>query len=487
MSDDRFELLIATYLDGDQTTGEQTELRRLVLTSPQRRRQFVDQVRLHQGLCAERASPFATLAAVRARCDGPAADRRRAAPWGLIGLAAAALLIAIVLLQSRPPAPSPSTPVSVSGPLTAVDPSATGSVDALPAGELFRAPEPVELRLADGSRLSFAAASELRSPAEDGVWSLLSGSCRVQATAQPADRPLRLRTPLATVAVLGTAFELQHSDATTTLRVQEGRVRLQPRADDERVLTTGESATVVDGRYAAIPATTASEVLRYTVYDPASGRLLDAVGGHDLVADDPDAVAALPGGGFHLQRPAMLTATTGSAALIERLRVAKGLTIEAWLLPTTLDQTGPARLFAISKSQWAANILLGMGGDHPNDDFCWSWRLRCEETPGWGRPTRLTKRGLMSEGWTHLVLTVGEAGEEILYRNGTVLHRQRVRGIFPLWDVDHLVRIGNEADADRPWLGRIALLSLHAGALDAATIAERHRQARPVIEATHGQ
>jgi ferric-dicitrate binding protein FerR (iron transport regulator) len=92
------------------------------------------------------------------------------------------------------------------------------------------------VRFADGTRFTLRGNTQL-AISDDGQKraSLLSGRIEADVAPQPKARPLLVRTPTATLEVLGTAFSVTASPDQTTMNVEQGRVRLQRLADGQTV------------------------------------------------------------------------------------------------------------------------------------------------------------------------------------------------------------------------------------------------------------
>jgi ferric-dicitrate binding protein FerR (iron transport regulator) len=113
--------------------------------------------------------------------------------------------------------------------------------DALLPGDRLRTDEQdarAVLEYADGTTVEVHVDSAVQFPAAGDVrLRLLSGSIDVDATPQPADRPLIIATDHARYVVLGTRFRLYRSEDATRLELNEGKVRLE-RKEENRVVET---------------------------------------------------------------------------------------------------------------------------------------------------------------------------------------------------------------------------------------------------------
>lgn len=121
------------------------------------------------------------------------------------------------------------------------------------------------LQFDDGTRLTLGGGVDLLL-ADDGQKRvhLKSGTLGVEVRPQPKGRPLLIRTPTATLEVVGTVFSVTAAPEQTTMNVQEGRVRLERLADGAEVEVPAnhvataslETGTPLVARRSAMPPTT---------------------------------------------------------------------------------------------------------------------------------------------------------------------------------------------------------------------------------------
>ncbi|MBI5817779.1 MAG: FecR domain-containing protein [Verrucomicrobia bacterium] len=97
------------------------------------------------------------------------------------------------------------------------------------------------VRFADRTRLALAARTELQLGSGDGAHQLqlLVGRLAARVAKQPADRPLTIRTSLATTRVVGTEFTLDAAPSATRIEVSEGLVKMAHSGVDSTVEVAG--------------------------------------------------------------------------------------------------------------------------------------------------------------------------------------------------------------------------------------------------------
>ena len=167
----------------------------------------------------------------------------------------------------------------------------------------------------------------------------------------------------------------------------------------------------------------------------------------------------------------VLLATSGSAQrLSQSIQQSNQLTIEAWIDPLHLSQSGPARILTLSDGANERNFTLGQGmwGSNPMDTF--NVRLRSSATDLDGMPLVTTDAGSAETDLQHVVYTRGTNGAVSFFINGELVKTGSVGGDLGNWDSNFRLGVGNEFDADRPWLGSVHLLAVFDRALSESEI-----------------
>tara|TARA_R110002126_G_scaffold12375_2_gene53741 strand:- start:4822 stop:7473 length:2652 start_codon:yes stop_codon:yes gene_type:complete len=198
-----------------------------------------------------------------------------------------------------------------------------------------------------------------------------------------------------------------------------------------------------------------------TVYD--SSGLTPAM---DLTIEDQGSVAWQPG--TLTLNSATRLVTSGPATRINNaISSSNELTVEAWIDPANVSQSGPARVVTISDGAYDRNFTLGQGlwGTQPADTF--SMRLRSTSTDGDGLPHLATGAGGAVNGLMHVVFTRSTDGETVLYVNDVPVETGSTGGTLAGWDSSFKLALGNEIGESRPWFGKYHLVSIYDRALPA--------------------
>lgn len=153
----------------------------------------------------------------------------------------------------------------------------------------------------------------------------------------------------------------------------------------DRALGDEEAAT----RFAAgLRGAAPSGAIALYVFKSGDGRVVRDRSGLeppiDLEIRDGDAVEWLEGGGLRIRGSALIASPEPATRISEAVRRSGELTIEAWVEPADLEQTGPARVVTLSRNTGERNFTLGQKGDS------WEVRFRTTETSPNGEPATST-------------------------------------------------------------------------------------------------
>jgi hypothetical protein len=140
--------------------------------------------------------------------------------------------------------------------------------------------------------------------------------------------------------------------------------------------------------------------------------------------------------------------------LFNNLKDRNEISVEAWVSPANLAQTGPARIVSISGDTLQRDFTLGQIGE----DL--AIRLRTTKTEQNGIPELDTQKHVLTQQPTHIITTY-DGNTKKLYINGQ-LHSesQQLNGDFSNWTNYPLI-LGNELTGDRTWIGKIYLVAIY--------------------------
>lgn len=159
--------------------------------------------------------------------------------------------------------------------------------------------------------------------------------------------------------------------------------------------------------------------------------------------------------------------------IIKAVRQSNEVSVEAWLKPLDIQQTGPARIVTLSKDTSQRDFTLGQ------DKGRFDVRLRTTSTDANGMPSMQGPENSITTELAHVVYTRTTVGAAQVFVNGNPVATQQVAGDFSNWNEDFRLSIANEATGDRPWLGELALVAVYSRALSAAEVGQNFRVGVP--------
>lgn len=154
--------------------------------------------------------------------------------------------------------------------------------------------------------------------------------------------------------------------------------------------------------------------------------------------------------------------------LIKAIQSSGQFTIETWISPSKLNQSGPARIVTLSKDTGQRNFTLGQDGDRL--DF----RLRTTNTDGNGLPSLATSSVMKTEKM-HVVVTFNRDGILRIFVDAKQVAEKKYDGELSSWDSGFQLAIGNELTGDRPWEGQLHRLAVYSKALDADQVDHNYK------------
>lgn len=158
-------------------------------------------------------------------------------------------------------------------------------------------------------------------------------------------------------------------------------------------------------------------------------------------------------------------ASTGPAAKVNSaLTASNEVTLEAWIKPANVTQSGPARVVTVSTSTLSRNMTLGQ------DRLVYDARLRTTTTSLNGEPSTRASAGLSASELTHVVFTRTATGT-VIYINGVLIGTGNAGGTLSSWDSSFRLALANELTNDRGWLGELYLVAIYDRALTAGEVA----------------
>ncbi|MGQ9607828.1 MAG: LamG-like jellyroll fold domain-containing protein [bacterium] len=173
-------------------------------------------------------------------------------------------------------------------------------------------------------------------------------------------------------------------------------------------------------------------------------------------------------GAIEFVRSSIVSSDGNADKIFNNLKGRNELSIEVWLSPANLTQTGPARIVSMSKDPIQRNFTLGQIGK----DL--AIRLRTTTTDQNGIPELDTNKHVLSQQPIH-IMTTFDGKTKKLYINGNLYSEsQQLNGDFSNWTNYPLI-LGNEYTGDRTWLGKIYLLAIYNRSLSSDEILNNYQ------------
>jgi mono/diheme cytochrome c family protein len=208
-------------------------------------------------------------------------------------------------------------------------------------------------------------------------------------------------------------------------------------------------------------------VVLYEFDEDSGSQIIDSSGVNPPAnLDIPDQRALKrESGSLTLLRPVLLSSKSPPAKLIKAIKRSGEITISAWITPTNLSQSGPARIVTISRNSSSRNVTLGQ------DKTKFDARFRTEKTGANGIPSLSSGKALTKK--THVVFTRSKIGIGRIYINGRKNGQRSFPGSLKNWDTNYRIALGNELSNNRPWLGTFHQVAIYSQALSPSEIADQ--------------
>jgi sugar lactone lactonase YvrE len=187
----------------------------------------------------------------------------------------------------------------------------------------------------------------------------------------------------------------------------------------------------------------------------------------DLTIDNP-AAASWNSGGLSVPTANALRSPGNATKVTDAVRAANAVSIEAWVTPSSLTLSGPARIVTISPDTSSRNLTLGQGLYGVAPTSAYSVRVRASQ----GGAELIGPAGSLVLQRQHVVVTAS-GGSVRVYLNGSLLQSGSYDGDLSTWAAAPLT-LANEATNGRPWTGTFRQVAIFDRALPASEVAARH-------------
>ena len=272
-------------------------------------------------------------------------------------------------------------------------------------------------------------------------------------------------------------FAVENPPAWSDFDTMTGRLSGTPTSKDtgnydDIVISVSDgaaSATLAAFSITVIEPTPSGLLALYTFSAGQGDRVSDVSGvGQplDLIIEDPELVTWLPGGGLELDDVTRIESIAPAEKIAAAVQQSNAFAMEAWVVPLSETQDGPARIVSISQDPFTRNFTLGQV------DTALSARFRTSDTSANGRPDLFTSADVVDDALLHVVFTRAADGISRIYKNGNLVVEGMFGGDTSTWDESYKLALGDEVEGgSRPWLGAFRRVALYDVVLSADEVA----------------
>ena len=231
---------------------------------------------------------------------------------------------------------------------------------------------------------------------------------------------------------------------------------------DELTVTVATSPRVVDGLQAL-----------YT-FDQAAGSSVVDISGIgtplNLNIEDLANTTRTVDGGLLVNPTTRVSNGVDNSKIYTAATASNELSLEAWIVPASASQGGPARIVTQSLDWFSRNFTLGQDGNR------YVVRLRTTSNGTNGRNLQLfSPAGTATTQLTHVLFTRTLAGAATIYIDGVATQSINLGGDLSNWDPAHDFGLANEfslpsGNTATDWLGEYRLVAVYSRALSAAEV-----------------
>ena len=332
----------------------------------------------------------------------------------------------------------------------------------------------------------FTTGSMCRADAANGL-SLVGG--RVFVEVADGDEGFTVETPHGRAVDLGTRFGVEVELRKTDVLVAEGRVEAATDAGSVEV-TAGRQTVLLRRTSPPTPTRPAPDLeKRFSWARTGSGGLAGKLRERKVrtlalytfaerrgtVVRDrsgfgrPLDLKIMSGASARWTRTGLLilkpTVVRSAIAAIKIVKACKGtneITIEAWIVPASADQIGPARIVTMAGSLDERNVMLGQGSLNEKVGSKCAFRLNAGATE---MRQLWTPAGSIGTDPVHIVCERSASGVERIYLDGRRVAEGNNPGTLRGWNETYALLVGNEVSMDRPWLGELRRVAIYDRAL----------------------
>ncbi|MFY9826644.1 MAG: Ig-like domain-containing protein, partial [Thermoanaerobaculia bacterium] len=173
----------------------------------------------------------------------------------------------------------------------------------------------------------------------------------------------------------------------------------------------------------------------------------------NLTIDKPQLVSWVSGG-LTVNTSTKIGNGNPATKIINAAKASNAVTVEAWITPSSLSLTGPARILDLSKNTAQRNLVFGQSGNRYESQIKTSSGTLSLQSPAASLTLNLM----------HVVYTRDSSGQAVYYINGVQVSSQTTSGNLSSWGTDHDLTLSEN------WRGTYFLVGIYGRALSAAEV-----------------
>jgi len=177
----------------------------------------------------------------------------------------------------------------------------------------------------------------------------------------------------------------------------------------------------------------------------------------NLTISSPSSVSWISGG-LKVNTATAISSSSLASKIISAAQTSNAFTVEAWVTPTSLTLTGPARIATIMKNASQRNLVFGQSANRYETQFKTST----------GTPSVQSPTGSLTQALTHVVYTQSSSGQAVFYINGVQVSTQTTTGNLSTWGTDQKLTLADN------WQGSYFLLAVYGRALTGPEVQQNY-------------
>ena len=173
-------------------------------------------------------------------------------------------------------------------------------------------------------------------------------------------------------------------------------------------------------------------------------------------------------GSLTVRGKTLIASSKAPSRLSAAIKKSAAVSIEAWITPLDLKQSGPARIITLSKDSTNRNFTLGQDGNK------FDVRFRTKQSDNNGLPSTASKNGTVKKRLTHVAYTRARNGDAKIFIDGQLNSTKRLEGNLSNWQRDYQLGLANEINKSRPWKGSYHLVAIYNKALSLEQVQQNY-------------